>query len=45
MIVISSPNFMKKNTLSLEELVNIPFVLREEGSGTRMEIERILLHQ
>jgi len=43
LIVISSPNFMKKNTISLEELSEIPFVLREEGSGTRMEIERILM--
>jgi DNA-binding transcriptional LysR family regulator len=43
LIIISSPNFMKKNTISLEELLDVPFVLREEGSGTRMEIERILM--
>jgi DNA-binding transcriptional LysR family regulator len=43
LIVISSPNFMKKNSISLNELAEMPFIIREEGSGTRMEIERILM--
>jgi len=43
LILISSPNFMKGNSITLQELTNVPFVIREEGSGTRMEIERILM--
>jgi DNA-binding transcriptional LysR family regulator len=43
LIVISSPAFLKKNSMSLEELLEKPFILREKGSGTRMEIERTLL--
>lgn len=43
LVVISPPNYFKKNTLTLEELVEMPFIMREEGSGTRIEIERILM--
>jgi len=42
LILISSPDFIKKNCLRLEEIREIPFILREEGSGTRLEIENIL---
>lgn len=41
LIVVASPSCTMKNNLNLEELSELPFVLREEGSGTRTEIERI----
>jgi DNA-binding transcriptional LysR family regulator len=45
LIVIASPQFMKKNATDINELAVMPFIMREEGSGTRMEIERILTNQ
>ncbi len=42
LIVVSSPSLIKKDKVTLEELIKIPMVLREEGSGTRREAERIL---
>lgn len=42
LVVVASPSLTNKPTLSLDELANIPMVLREEGSGTRKEMEKIL---
>ena len=42
LIVVSSPFLIKKNKVSLKELTTYPMVLREEGSGTRRETEKIL---
>lgn len=42
LIVVSSPSLIKKSKISLKELINYPMVLREEGSGTRMEAGKIL---
>lgn len=42
LIVVSSPSLIKKDKVTLEELIKIPMVFREEGSGTRREAERIL---
>lgn len=42
LIVIASPSAGAGRTLSLHELMREPMVVREEGSGTRNEIERIL---
>jgi DNA-binding transcriptional LysR family regulator len=42
LIVISSPSLAIGNRITLKELVKFPMVLREEGSGTRRETERIL---
>lgn len=42
LIVISAPSAIKEKSLSLNELVNFPMVLREKGSGTRREFEKIL---
>jgi len=42
LIVISSTVLIKKRQLTLKELLKLPMVLREEGSGTRKEIEKIL---
>jgi DNA-binding transcriptional LysR family regulator len=39
---VSSPSLIKKDVLTLKDLVKFPMVLREEGSGTRKELEKIL---
>lgn len=41
LIVVASPNMTTKNGLQFKDLANLPMVLREEGSGTRKEIEKI----
>ncbi|HXX53256.1 MAG TPA: selenium metabolism-associated LysR family transcriptional regulator [Thermodesulfovibrionales bacterium] len=42
LIAVSSPSLIKAHEMSLEELTKLPMILREEGSGTRREIERIM---
>jgi len=42
LIAVSSPFLINNNTITLEELIQFPMVLREEGSGTRRETEKIL---
>lgn len=42
LIAVSSPALIKKNKLTLDELIGYPMILREEGSGTRRETEKIL---
>ncbi|GAB4407736.1 MAG: selenium metabolism-associated LysR family transcriptional regulator [Thermodesulfovibrionales bacterium] len=42
LILVSSPSLIKGSRISLKELLDYPMVLREEGSGTRRETERIL---
>jgi DNA-binding transcriptional LysR family regulator len=42
LIVISSPSLIKSSRIPLKELIKFPMVLREEGSGTRRETEKIL---
>ncbi len=42
LIIVASPKITKKSTITLEDLRTIPFVLREEGSGTRKEMEKLL---
>ncbi len=42
LIVVASLSLTSKSTLHLGELTDIPMVLREEGSGTRKEMEKIL---
>jgi len=42
LIAVSSPSLVRTNEISLEELTRFPLILREEGSGTRKEIERSL---
>lgn len=41
LIAVSSPSLIRKNEMSLEEFTGLPIVIREEGSGTRKEMERI----
>jgi len=42
LIVVSSPSFIMNSKITLKELIKFPMVLREEGSGTRREAEKIL---
>jgi DNA-binding transcriptional LysR family regulator len=42
LIAVSSPSLIKAHEMSLEELTGFPMILREEGSGTRKEIQGIL---
>ena len=42
LIVVSSPVLIKKDILTLKELIEVPLVIREEGSGTRRETEKFL---
>lgn len=42
LIAVASPSLVKEHSLPLDKLVGLPVVLREEGSGTRKEVERIL---
>jgi DNA-binding transcriptional LysR family regulator len=42
LIVVSSPSMIKSKGITLKGLTKFPMVLREEGSGTRREVEKIL---
>ena len=42
LIVVSSPSSVRSYQMTLRELVKLPMVLREEGSGTRREMEHLL---
>lgn len=41
-LVLADSNFIKKDEIIPENLYDYPFILREEGSGTRKEMERWL---
>ncbi|NOY64343.1 MAG: LysR family transcriptional regulator [Nitrospirae bacterium] len=43
LVLASTGDIINKNTITVEELLRIPFVIREEGSGTRKTIEEHLL--
>jgi DNA-binding transcriptional LysR family regulator len=42
LIVVSAPLKTEKSSMTLRELVALPMVFREEGSGTRKEVEKFL---
>ncbi len=42
LVAVSSPSLIKNRIIPLRELLKYPMVIREEGSGTRREMERIL---
>lgn len=42
LIVLSSPSLIKKDQITIQELLTYPMILREEGSGTRIEFLKIL---
>ena len=41
LIVIASPDLREKGKMHIEELIKLPIIMREEGSGTRKVTERI----
>lgn len=41
-LVIVSPNLIKESFIEPEEILKYPFITREEGSGTRKEMEKWL---
>ncbi len=43
LVLASTRDIINKDTIKVEELLRIPFVIREEGSGTRKTIEEHLL--
>jgi len=45
LIIVAAPSFMKSKNISLKDLCQYPMVLREEGSGTRREAEKLLDEQ
>jgi DNA-binding transcriptional LysR family regulator len=42
LILAASPDVIKNDTIGIKDLVSVPFVLREEGSGTRKTMEKFL---
>lgn len=42
LIVVIAPSQVERTTMTLKEVVSLPMVFREEGSGTRLETERFL---
>ncbi len=42
LIIVSSPSLTEKDELTIEELLSYPMILREEGSGTRIEFLKII---
>ena len=42
LIVVSAPSMTEKSTIMIRELLALPMVFREEGSGTRKEAEKFL---
>ncbi|HTF99132.1 MAG TPA: LysR substrate-binding domain-containing protein, partial [Nitrospirota bacterium] len=45
LIAVASPSVVRSNRIALKDLCRYPMVLREEGSGTRREAERLLQGQ
>lgn len=42
LILVASPDMVQETSINIDKLKTLPFILREEGSGTRKETERIL---
>lgn len=42
LILVSSPSLIEKDEIAFSELLKYPMILREEGSGTRIEFLKIL---
>lgn len=42
LIAVASPLLIRDGVITLQDLARIPMILREEGSGTRREVEKIL---
>ncbi len=42
LIVVSAPSMTGKKSMALKEMISLPIVFREDGSGTRRETEKFL---
>ena len=42
LIAVAAPSLQRRQSVTLRELIDMPMVLREEGSGTRKEMEKNL---
>src|SRR5271157_1743192 len=42
LVAVASPSLFKKSSISFDDLIASPMVFREEGSGTRKEVEKNL---
>jgi len=45
LVAIAAPSFSRKRGMGLREIAALPMVMREQGSGTRREFEKILLKE
>lgn len=45
LVLAVPPRLLNKKTISIRELAGVPFLLREEGSGTRRTTEKYLLEK
>jgi DNA-binding transcriptional LysR family regulator len=45
LIAIAGPSFAKKGSMDLSDIARLPMVMREQGSGTRREFEKILVKE
>lgn len=45
LIIVAAPSVIKSSRIALKDLCKYPMVLREEGSGTRREAEKLLQGQ
>jgi DNA-binding transcriptional LysR family regulator len=42
LVVIAAPSLTKSRSMDFSEIIDLPMVMREQGSGTRREFEKIL---
>ncbi len=45
LVAVAAPSLIKKRGVALRELAEFPMVVREQGSGTRREFEKILIKE
>jgi DNA-binding transcriptional LysR family regulator len=45
LVAIAAPSFTGKGNIGIRELADLPMVMREQGSGTRREFEKILVKE
>ena len=45
LVVIDAPTIAKSRSMDFSEIVDLPMVMREQGSGTRREFEKVLKHK
>lgn len=43
LVVIDAPTLAKSRSMDFSEIIDLPMVMREQGSGTRREFEKVLI--